>query len=167
MTANDFAFAKKHDDVIAWHSTICQINDCGPVEIPYRAILPQQVENLLAPGRHLSTDDVAIDWLNLIPQCVGTGQGAGVAAAVAVMDGTTTHNVNIRKVQDILVDQNVPLPRNSKFEAKDPSYQELVEEKQYGLYTAAAKAAAERSLDTRSFRQDHNYSSDEDDGKLV
>lgn len=106
----------------------CQINDCGPVEIPYRAILPQQVENLLAPGRHLSTDDVAIDWLNLIPQCVGTGQGAGVAAAVAVMDGTTTHNVNIRKVQDILVDQNVPLPRNSKFEAKDPSYQELVEE---------------------------------------
>ena len=167
MTANDFAFAKKHDDVIAWHSTICQINDCGPVEIPYRAILPQKVENLLAPGRHLSTDDVAIDWLNLIPQCVGTGQGAGVAAAVAVMDGTTTHNVNIRKVQDILVDQNVPLPRNSKFEAKDPSYQELVEEKQYGLYTAAAKAAAEKSLDTRSFRQDHNYSSDEDDGKLV
>lgn len=83
---------------------------------------------MLAPGRHLSTDDVAIDWLNLIPQCVGTGQGAGVAAAVAVMDGTTTHNVNIRKVQDILVDQNVPLPRNSKFEAKDPSYQELVEE---------------------------------------
>ena len=167
MSANDWAFAHEFEDVIAWHSTICSINDSGPVEIPYRAIVPQKVEGLLCPGRHISADDVAIDWLNLIPQCVGTGQGAGVAAAVAVMDGTTTHNVNIRKVQDILVDQNVPLPRNSKFEAKDPSYQELVEEKQYGLYTAAAKAAAEKSLDTRSFRQDHNYSSDEDDGKLV
>lgn len=167
MTANDFAFAKQHDDVIAWHSTICQINDCGPVEIPYRAILPQKVEGLLAPGRHLSTDDVAIDWLNLIPQCVGTGQAAGVAAAVAVADGTTTHTVNIRKVQDILVEQNVPLPRNAKFQAMDPSYQELVDDKEHGLYTAAARAAAANRLDTRSFRQDHNYSLDQEDGKLV
>ena len=47
-------------------------------------ILPQGVENLLCPGRHLSADGVAIDWLDLIPQCVGTGQAAGVAAAVAL-----------------------------------------------------------------------------------
>jgi len=167
MSANDFAFAKKHEDVIAWHSTICQINDCGPVEIPYRAILPKKIDNLLAPGRHLSTDDVAIDWLNLIPQCVGTGQGAGVAAAVAVMDGVTAHQVDIRKVQDILVDQNVPLPRNEKFEKKDSSYKALVEEKQYGLYTAAAKMAAKRGADIKAFRQDHDYSKNTEDGKIV
>ena len=83
MSTADFAYAIQHDDVIAWHSTICQVNDCGPVEIPYRAILPQGVENLLCPGRHLSADGIAIDWLDLIPQCVGTGQAAGVAAAVA------------------------------------------------------------------------------------
>ena len=171
MTAADFAFAKHHDDVIAWHSTICQLNDCGPVEIPYRAILPQKIDNLLAPGRHLSTDDVAIDWLNLIPQCVGTGQGAGVAAAVAVMEQTTAHQVDIRKVQDILVDQNVPLPRNARFEAKDPSYKTLVEEKQYGLYTAAARQLAKQgqqgSSTSIAFRQDHDYSKTEDDGQLV
>lgn len=149
-----------------WHSTICELNDCGPVEIPYGAILPKHVENLLAPGRHLSTDDIAIDWLCLIPQCVGTGQAAGVAAAVAVADGATTHTADIKKVQDILVDQNVPLPRNAKFEAKGPSYRQLVEEKQYGLYTAA-KAAAEHLMDTRSFRQGHNYSTDEEDGLWV
>ena len=107
MTANDFAFAKQHDDVIAWHSTICQINDCGPVEIPYRAILAQKVDNLLAPGRHLSTDNVAIDWLNLIPQCTGTGQAAGVAAAVAIMDGASAHTVDIKKVQDILAGERI------------------------------------------------------------
>lgn len=145
MSANDFAFAIEHDDVIAWHSTICQINDCGPVEIPYRAILPKEVENLLCPGRHLSADNVAIDWLNLIPQCVGTGQAAGVAAAVAVADGTTAHTVDIRKVQDILVDQDVPLPRNEKFRAKDPSYEQFVEEHQHGLYTDMAKKAAEEA----------------------
>ena len=119
MTAQDFAFAPQFDDVIAWHSTICRINDCGPVEIPYRAILPRNVENLLCPGRHISADDVAIDWLTLIPQCVGTGQAAGVAAAVAVEQGVRVRDVDIRRVQDILAEQNVPLPRNSK---TDPSY---------------------------------------------
>ena len=155
MTANDFAFAAKFDDVIAWSSTICQINDCGPVEIPYRAILPQKVDNLLAPGRHLSADNVAIDWINLIPQCVQTGQAAGVAAAVAVADGVGAHAVDVRKVQDILVDQDVPLPRNEKFRAKDPSLEALVEEKEYGLYTLMAKKAREEAdkASLKNFRQ--------------
>ena len=155
MTANDFAFATKHEDTIAWHSTICQINDCGPVEIPYRAILPQKVDGLLAPGRHLSADNVAIDWVNLIPQCTGTGQAAGVAAAVAVASGTGTHDVDVKRVQDILVEQDVPLPRNELFRAKDPSYDEFVEEKQYGLYTLMAKKAREEAdrASLNKFRQ--------------
>ncbi len=104
--------------MIAWHSTICQVNDCGPVEIPYRAILPQGVENMICPGRHLSADGVA--------------------------DGATAHGVGIKKVQDILVDQDVPLPRNAKFEAKDPTYRQCVEAHQYGLYTDKAKLAKEQ-----------------------
>ena len=85
------------------------------------------------------------------------------------MDKTTAHGVNIQKVQDILVDQNVPLPRNARFEAKDPSYRELVEEKNYGLYTAAAREAAAQAQQSQkiSFRQDHDYSKPEDDGQLV
>ena len=55
------------------------------------------------PGRHLSADGIAIDWLDLIPQCVGTGQAAGVAAAVAVADGTTAHDVDIKKVQEQII----------------------------------------------------------------
>ena len=154
MTPNDFAFASKHDDTIAWSSTICQINDCGPVEIPYRAILAQKIDNLLAPGRHLSADNVAIDWVNLIPQCCQTGQAAGVAAAVMVADGTGAHSVNIKTVQDILVDQDVPLPRNEKFHAKDPSYDEFVEEMQYGTYTDLAKAArSEAEAALKEYRQ--------------
>jgi hypothetical protein len=94
----------------------------------------------------LSADTAAIDWLNLIPQCVGTGQAAGVAAAVAVEEGTTVRNVNIKKVQDILVEQDVPLPRNEKFRAKDPSYEEMVEELQYGLYTELAKKARKEGI---------------------
>ncbi len=150
MNANDWAFAHHFDDVIAWHSTICQINDCGPVEIPYRAILPQKVDGMLCPGRHLSADDVAIDWLNLIPQCVGTGQAAGVAAAVAIADGTTVRSVDIKKVQDILVRQDVPLPRR---EDVDPSYMACCEEHQYGLYTRLAQEARKQGDSLKEFRQ--------------
>ena len=64
---------------------------------------------------------------------------------MAVSDGTTAHTVDIRKVQDILVDQDVPLPRNEKFRAKDPSYEQFVEEHQHGLYTDMAKKAAEEA----------------------
>ncbi len=154
MTSNDFALGRQHEDVIAWHSTICQINDCGPVEIPYRAILPREVEGLLCPGRHLSADDVAIDWLNLIPQCVGTGQAAGVAAAVAVADGVNVRQVDIQKVQAILVKQDVPLPRR---EDVDPGYTRCCEEHQYGLYTelaqAARKATEGNGEDISAYRQ--------------
>ena len=157
MTARDFSEARHFDDVIAWHSTICQINDCGPVEIPYRAIVPQKVENLLCPGRHMSADAVAIDWLNLIPQCIGTGQAAGVAAAVALADGVVVRQVDIHKVQDILVDQDVPLPRNDRFRAKDPTYEPFVEAHEYGLYTAAAKQAMQDAEAISTFRQDTRF----------
>ena len=137
MTSLDFACASKFDDVIAWHSCIGHRNDGVPIEIPYRCILPQKIENLLCPGRHLSADDSAIDGLNLIPQCVGTGQAAGVAAAVCVQEGTTTHNVNIRRVQDILChEQDVPLPRQDN---TDPELVRQLEEYQYGTMTPMAK----------------------------
>lgn len=136
MTAEDYAFERHFDDVIAWHSTLCQINDSAPIEIPYRCILPKNIENLLAPGRHLSADEQAIDWLNLIPQCVGTGQAAGVAAAVVAMDGSTTHTVDIRKVQKILTEQDVPLPRQ---ENTDPKKIQNIIDHQGGMYTRTAQ----------------------------
>ena len=139
--ANDWAFPKEHEDCIAWHCTVDTLNDNAPIEIPYRSILPQKVENLLAPGRHISADRIAIDNVNLIPQCVGTGQAAGVAAAVAVAEGSSTHTVNVARVQDILAgEQDVPLPRNIH---TDPSYMQCLVEHEYGLYTAAAKRARE------------------------
>ena len=118
VTYLDIACQKRYDDVIAWHSVLPYVTDGAPIEIPYRCILPKNVDNLLCPGRHLSADDRAINLLYLIPQCVGTGQAAGVAAAVALKDGTTTHNVDIKRVQYILShEQDVPLPRQDNTDA--------------------------------------------------
>ncbi len=150
MTPLDYATHIEHEDVIAWHSTICRMNDSAPVEIPYRILLPKGVDNLLVPGRHTSADAVAFDWISLIPQCVGTGQAAGVAAAVAVEQGTTVRDVNIKRVQDILVEQDVPLPRRKDV---DPEYTELLEANDYGLYTKLAKMAKENPEEILKYRQ--------------
>ena len=150
ISSNDWAFPKEHEDCIAWHCTVDTLNDNAPIEIPYRSILSQKVENLLAPGRHISADRIAIDNVNLIPQCVGTGQAAGVAAAVAVADGSSTHTLNVAKVQDILAgEQDVPLPRNAH---TDKSYTECLVAHEYGLYTPAAKAARESGDAAGSYR---------------
>ncbi len=137
MTPLDAATNKKFDDVIAWHSCVPMITDGAPIEIPYSALLPKGIENLLAAGRHISADEKAINGVSLIPQCVGTGQAAGVAAAVICKDGSTTHTVDIKKVQKILCEeQNVPLPRQ---ENTDPELVRQLEEDHYGVDTAGAK----------------------------
>ena len=89
--------------------------------------------------RHAET----VSGVTLIPQCIGLGQGAGVAAAVCVKDGTTTHNVDIKKVQKILcTEQDVPLPRQ---ENTDPALVRELEEYKYGTYTDAAKKCREKA----------------------
>ena len=47
---------------------------------------------------------------NLIPHCIAMGQAAGVAAAIAVKEGIQPRQVNHGKLQETLLDQDVPLP---------------------------------------------------------
>ena len=130
LTKQNFIDNPQYDDVIAW--TV--VNFCAaPLELPYGCILPRKIENLLAAGRHISGDQMAIGAVQLIPQCCQTGQAAGVAAAVAIKDGTTTHTVDIKKVQYILShEQDVPLPRQDN---TDPEMVAELEAFNYGRGT--------------------------------
>ena len=53
-------------------------------EIPYRCLLPQGVEGLLAAGRAISADHEADGYTRNQPACMVTGQAAGAAASLAV-----------------------------------------------------------------------------------
>lgn len=76
-------------------------------QIPYRCIVPKNVENILVAGRCISGDKIAHTSFRNMACCVATGQGAGVAAAVSILDGVPTSKVDIRKVQQTLKKQNV------------------------------------------------------------
>ena len=58
-------------------------------EIPYPALLPDNVENLLAAGRCISALDSAWEATRVIPVAAKTGETAGIAAALSLACGTT------------------------------------------------------------------------------
>ena len=80
-----------------------------PYEIPYRCLVPMQVEQLLVAGRCISADHAAHARSRNMPACMTTGQGAGIAAAVAIDDSVPVRHVSVRKVQAILRSLGMPL----------------------------------------------------------
>ena len=50
--------------------------------IPFRALIPKGIKNLLVPGRALSADRVIQSSLRIMPACFVTGQAAGTAAVL-------------------------------------------------------------------------------------
>ena len=51
--------------------------------MPYRALLPKGVDNLLVAGRCIGGDKISHAAVRNMMCCAVTGQGAGVAAAVS------------------------------------------------------------------------------------
>ncbi len=74
-----------------------------PVSVPYSAIVPQVLDGLLAPGRHLACDATSHSFLREIPQCWLTGEAAGVAAALAADRGVAPRAVEVAALQAALV----------------------------------------------------------------
>ncbi len=103
--AVDAAMLDVHDP----KGTDVRIGDQMAYEIPYRALVPQKVEQLLVAGRAISADHAAHGRTRNIPACMATGQAAGIAAAVAVKAGTTVRRVDVAKVQQALRAIGMPI----------------------------------------------------------
>ena len=78
--------------------------------IPYRSLVPKNMEGLLVAGRCFSSDTVANDLFNLIPHCAAMGEAAGTAAALAVQHGVSPRQVDYKLLKECLIKQGVPLP---------------------------------------------------------
>lgn len=69
--------------------------------IPYRALVPRDLDNVLVAGRCISTDRYMQSSVRVMPGCYITGQAAGTAAAmVADSNGkNTAHDIDIKSLQ--------------------------------------------------------------------
>lgn len=78
-------------------------------QVPYGCLVPPKVDNLLVAGRCVAGDKVSHAATRNMMCCTITGQAAGVAAAISMREGTSTHNVEIEAVQAELRRQGVRL----------------------------------------------------------
>jgi len=78
-----------------------------PFHIPYRSLLPRNVEGLLVAGRCLSASHDADAWTRGMGTCMHTGQAAGTAAALAATQDVMPRHVDIPRLQEILAAQGI------------------------------------------------------------
>jgi len=84
------------------------------VSIPYGALVPERLDGLLAPGRHVSCDATSHSFLREIPQCWVTGQAAGAAAALAARAGVEPRDVPVPALQRALRAQGALLRESAE-----------------------------------------------------
>lgn len=70
--------------------------------IPYRAMLPQGLENVIVAGRPISSTREAHGSVRFMPPCMAIGEAAGAAAALCKKAGCGFRGLEIGKLQDVL-----------------------------------------------------------------
>ncbi|MEE3093100.1 MAG: FAD-dependent oxidoreductase, partial [Pseudomonadota bacterium] len=75
------------------------------VSVPYGALVPDSVDNMLVAGRHISSDAQTHTFMREIPQCWMTGHAAGVAAALSANSGTRPRDLAVLDIQSALIKQ--------------------------------------------------------------
>ncbi len=107
VTLADLKAGTRFPDVVAVGGSSTGLH--GEWQVPYGALVPKKIDNVLAAGRCISAEMRMADLVRLIPNCFATGHAAGVAAAVAVKDGCRPRDVEVAKVQKILREQEAYL----------------------------------------------------------
>lgn len=123
LTEEDIRNRKSFDDAIAlgaWPVDIHPVdgfvgvhphkeNPPEPYEIPFRCLIPKNVEGLLIAGKPISTTHRAHGSTRVPGTSLATGQAAGVAAAIAAKEKTSVRHVNIAKLRKMLREQGAIL----------------------------------------------------------
>lgn len=81
----------------------------GAFDIPYRALLPQYIENLLVAGRCISATHQAHGSTRNMAPCLVTGEAAGIAAALCASSHSRSQDLDIDSLQTELVKRGVYL----------------------------------------------------------
>jgi len=121
ITANDYTSGKKFDDAICYAFYPVDLHTKNGVKpqplkpgivptVPLRALIPKGSRNIMVAGRCVSSDRQANSGLRVQASCMGMGQAAGVAAALAAKSGTTPLEVPLKEIHDLLRTHGAIIP---------------------------------------------------------
>jgi hypothetical protein len=118
LTEDDLTSGRRFDDVVA--QTNYEIDIHNPTggantderklegyDIPYRCMVPADVEGLIVAGRSISATHVAMSSMRVQATCYALGQAAGHAASLAIEAGTAVADIPIQRLHDQLASQGV------------------------------------------------------------
>jgi hypothetical protein len=113
LTREDCVSGRQFDDQIGCFAFIDNpvdfVKDAGAYGIPYRTLLPKNVDNLLITGRMLTIELGAHNSTRNTVACMVQGQAAGTAAALAAKNGVVPADVEVEQLRDTLSHQGVLL----------------------------------------------------------
>lgn len=124
LTERDILRGRKFDDRVLRGAYPIDIHDAkgkgttfqpvggdGSYDIPYRCLVPLEVDNLLVAGRCISTTHEAQGSVRVIVTSMAMGQAAGTAAALCCRLGTAPRRLEVKMLQEELRKQGVDLGR--------------------------------------------------------
>jgi hypothetical protein len=81
----------------------------GLYDIPYRVLYPRNTTNLLVAGRNISASHIAYASTRVMATCAVIGEAAGTAAALSVEDGVAPRDVDVPRLQQVLLRQDASI----------------------------------------------------------
>ena len=119
--------------------------------VPYGVIVPKEVDNLLLPVP-VSGSHIGFSTLRMEPCWMAMGQAAGIASALAIDEKVKVQNVDIERLQSVLLDQKATLMyfKDVKY---DSPYFRLVQ--YFGLhgYLPDWEARLQEPIDAQTFNE--------------
>lgn len=119
LNADDIVNGREFDDVVAlggYHidihrpsGTWVHSRNVKTYDIPLRSLMAQNVDGLMMAGKCLSATHEGVASTRVIPICMAQGQAVGTAAALAVKSNLSIRELNIRTLQNKLIEQGAEL----------------------------------------------------------
>ena len=83
----------------------------APWGLPLRCMISENIENLCFAGRNISVTHAALSSSRVMATCAVLGQALGTAVSYAVRDNAALENVDIKKLQQTLTEDDCFIPR--------------------------------------------------------
>jgi hypothetical protein len=111
LTTADAVAGKKFEDTIAEFPPLKGVSPENPhVYIPYRSLVPLEVENFLVVGRSFDSDYEVNEHFNTISHCITMGQAVGILAAMTIDGGSSLRKPDICILREKLKENGAFFP---------------------------------------------------------
>ncbi|MFC1765327.1 FAD-dependent oxidoreductase [Planctomycetota bacterium] len=126
LSEEDALAGRCFEDAIAWRSGwldigFTRVTQMKVHQVPYRALLPNQVEGLLVAGRCISATHAGASAGKSMGNCFASGHAVGIAAAMSSKTKVSPRALDVKEIQNRLRQDGVNLDRGGETQSKEMS----------------------------------------------